>query len=67
MKKFFYALGVYTFCVGVHNVFKNVLFSDEFWDNVNEKMESIKSGEKKKEDNCKGAVVAKVVRHRIGF
>ena len=66
MKKFFYALGVYTFCVWLRNVFHN-LGSDEFWDNLNEKMERIKSDEKKKEENCKGAVVAKVVRNRIGF
>lgn len=67
--KFFYALGVYTFCVGVHNVFQHV-FSDEFAEKINElseKIDGIKSGEKKKEEDCKGAVVAKVVKHRIGF
>lgn len=68
MKKFFYALGVYTFCVGVHNVFQHV-FSDEFTEKISElseKIDGIKSGEKK-EKEPKGAVVGKVVKHRIGF
>ena len=68
MKKFFYVLGVYHFCVFVNNTLKYI-GSDDFRDTMSElsdEVNRIKSGEKKKEEP-KGAVVAKVVKHRIGF